>query len=507
MERFDAAIIGGGPEGLIAAITLARAGLRVIVLEKQGAPGGRATTREFHPGFRASPYTDELPAMPSRLYRSLDLARRGAILLPTPASALVSDSGTSLIFADAARAARSVTAAARAGFLGLREEVESLRRAVEMRVSSLAAPSPRRRFSWRRQPRGAPWPIETWTRASLRDALDTRIPDPLLTLHLAADAASGRAVSPFLAGTALHVLAPGAGLSGRTAGGLGGLGRALADAAMEAGVVIRCNAEVGDIRVKHGRAMALVVGREEIEARAFLSTLDVKRTMLSLIAWSELPASVVKGVGHFRMAGQAGRVLFALDAPPNFAPSRETPDAAAGPIHVVSSMKALTLAHEQWRAGRLADEPLVTLRLPAFADPRLAPIGKAVMTATVSAVPSRMSGGWEEARRERLAAIALGAAERAIPGVASLVLAQQVIVGADLEQELGATEGDLDGGDLAADQVLDSRPLPGVAWRDGRTPIASLFLAGRSSAASPFLLGASGSRAAHAILADLGPAR
>ena len=140
MERFDAAIIGGGPEGLIAAITLARASLRVIVLEKQSAPGGRATTREFHPGFRASPYTDELPAMPSRLYRSLDLARHGAILVPAPASLLVSDSGTSLIFADAARSGRSVPAVARAGFLGLREEVETVRRAVEMRFVSAAAP-------------------------------------------------------------------------------------------------------------------------------------------------------------------------------------------------------------------------------------------------------------------------------------------------------------------------------------------------------------------------------
>ena len=509
MERFDAAIIGGGPEGLIAAIILARAGLRIVVLEKQSAPGGRATTREFHPGFRASPYTDELPAMPSRLYRSLDLARRGALLVPAPASVLVSDSGTSLIFADAARAGRSVPAAARAGFLGLREEVEILRRTVELGFALPAAPRPRRWFAWRRQPRSAPWPIESWTQASLCDALARRIPDPLLGLHLAADAAAGRAVSPFLAGTALHALAPGVGLSGRTAGGLGRLGRALADAAKEAGAVIRCNAAVSDIRVKHGRATALVVGREEIEARVFLSTLDVKRTMLSLIAWSELPASVVKRVGHFRMAGQAARVLFALDAPPDFALSRETPDAAAGPIHVLGSIMALTLAHEQWRAGRLADKPQVTLRLPAFADPRLAPIGKAVMTATISAVPSRMSGGREEPRREQLAAIALGAAERAIPGVTSLVLAQHVIVGADVEEELGATEGDPDGGELAADQVLDSRPLPGAAWRGGRTPIASLFLAGRSSAAAPFLLGASGSLAARAIIADLraGPAR
>jgi phytoene dehydrogenase-like protein len=502
MKRFDAAIIGGGPEGLVAAITLARAGFSVIIVEKQNAPGGRATTREFHPGFRVSPYTDELPAIPSRLYRKLNLARHGAILAPSPASVLISESGTSLFFADAARSARTVPAAARSGFLAFREEVETLRRAVEERVFSLDAPAPRRWYSRSRGGRSAPWPIESWARASLRDVLRARIPDSLLRLHLAADAVSGRAVSPFLAGTALHALAPGVGLSGSTAGGLGRLGRALVEVATQAGVVIRCDAEVTEIGVKRGRATGILVGSEDIDARAFLSTLDVKRTMLGLIASSELPASVVKRVGHFRMAGQGARVLFALDAAPDFALAREIPDAASGPIHVLGSMKALTAAHELWRAGRLADAPPVTLRLPGFADPRLAPIGKAVMTATISAVPSRMSGGWEEPRREQLGTIALAAAERAIPGVTSLVLAQHVIVGTDVEQTLGATEGDLDGGEIAADQVLDSRPLRGAEWRDGRTPIASLFLAG-SSPASPFVLGAAGERAARAIIADL----
>ena len=75
MSRYEAAIVGAGPEALVASIVLARAGLRVLVLEKSDAPGGRATTLEFHPGFRASPYADELPAMPHRLYRSLGLAQ------------------------------------------------------------------------------------------------------------------------------------------------------------------------------------------------------------------------------------------------------------------------------------------------------------------------------------------------------------------------------------------------------------------------------------------------
>src|SRR5258708_25786387 len=142
MGRFDAAIIGGGPEGLIAAITLARAGFQVIVLEKASAPGGRATTREFHPGFHASPYTDELPAIPGRLYRSLDLARHGAILAPSPASMLISDAGTSLIFAHAARASRALPHAARSGLLAFRQEFGVLRPPRVSRPPSRAPPPP-----------------------------------------------------------------------------------------------------------------------------------------------------------------------------------------------------------------------------------------------------------------------------------------------------------------------------------------------------------------------------
>jgi len=99
--------------------------------------------------------------------------------------------------------------------------------------------------------------------------------------------------------------------------------------------------------------------------------------------------------------------------------------------------------------------PLVTLRVPSFADPRFAPIGKAVMTATLSAVPARLfTGGWTDRDREKLVALALAAAERVMPGVAGLVLAHHIVTGLDIEKALGVTDGDLEGGELAPDQAL-----------------------------------------------------
>ncbi|HXJ00242.1 MAG TPA: NAD(P)/FAD-dependent oxidoreductase [Micropepsaceae bacterium] len=505
MDRFDAAVIGAGPEGLVAAVTLARAGLRVVLLDKADAPGGRAATHEFHPGFRASLFADELPAIPHRLYRKLNLARHGAILSPAPASVCVSSEGVSLLFADEARLSRTVPAAALPGILAFRRETEALQSAIEARA--FLSPGPLQRRWFRAVPgpaRAASWPAGGWGAASLADALAVRIAEPHLRLHLAADAVSGRAVSPFLAGTALHALAPGVGRSGQPAAGLGRLAVALVRAAETAGVAIRCGVEVTDIRVAHGRATAvLATGQGQIEAAAIISALDLRQTFFNLVPWSALPAAAVKRAERFRMVGQRARVLFALDRPPELPLARESPDAACGPIHVAESLQALSQAHDVWRVGVIPHWPLVTLRVPSFADPRLAPIGKAVMTATISAVPTSLfDGNWTDSRRAKLAATALDAAERAMPGVSALVLGHQIIAGPDIEAALGVTDGDIEGGELAPDQVLGFRPFGGAQWQDGRTPVQGLYLAGPSAAAAPFLLGVSGERAALSVAAD-----
>ena len=504
MDRYEAAIIGAGPEGLVASIVLARAGLRVLLVEKSDEPGGRATTLEFHPGFRASPYADELPPMAHRLYRSLGLARHGAILTPSPASVAVTDSGTSVLFANEELLARSAPAEAVADLLAFKRERQNAHAAVENRAATITRVQ-RRWFGSNNAPSSAAsWPSAGWVSDSLDGLLRARIGNPLLRLHLAADAISGRAVSPFLAGTALHALAPGIGGSGQPPAGLGRLARALVDIATANRVTIRCNAAVTRVPVSQGRAAGIVVdGNETIEAAAVLSTLDLKQTILGLVRWSDLPDALPKRIGRFRMAGQRARVLFALDAPPEIPFACEPRDAACGPIHVADSFENFCRSYESWRRGDIPECPLVTLRVPSFSDPRLAPIGKAVMTATLGGIPARLfDGAWTEEKRNRLSQLALAAAERAMPGVAARLLAQHVLVGSDFEAALGATAGDLDGGELSPDQALDFRPLGGPEWQDGRVPVHGLYLGGPSSAASPFLLGASGERAALAMLAD-----
>jgi phytoene dehydrogenase-like protein len=503
MERYDVAVIGAGPEGLIAAALLARAGASVIVLEKNEAPGGRATTREFHPGFRASPFTDELPAIPQRLFWSLDLARRGALLRYAPASVCVSANGTSVLYADDERLARSLSSFVGPGLVALSREIGAWQTSLAEHSATPAPPPSRLRF-WRR-PHSPPWPGEELGQHSLADALTARVNDAQLRLHLAADALLGRSASPFLAGTALHLLA--AGRSGVALGGLGTLGDAFTRVAEAAGATIRCNAEVNDVHLVRSalglrRATGVVVGTEEIMVRAVLSTLDAKRGFLSLFDWKGLPQKLVKQAAQFRARGQAARVLFALDEPPSFSFAREMPDTARGPIHIVPSLEAMSQAHDSWRAGAMPEQPHITLRVPSLSDPRLAPPGKAAMTATLGAIPAHLfDGPWTPDKRALLVKAALAAAETAAPGVSGRVLASHVIAAPDIEAALGLTDGDLDGGELTPDQALSFRPWPGM--EGGRTAVAGFYLAGPSAAPSPFLTGASGQRAALTLLADL----
>ncbi len=486
--RYDAAIIGAGADGLAAAIMLARNGLKTVVIERGARPGGLLSTLEFHPGFRASPYADEIAAVPPRIHWAFDLARRGAIFVPTPCSLARWPDRQHLLTASVPSPAASL-----------------LRQAADMRAGAITrggqqAERPQRRiFSLaHRRPSAGSWPGETWVTLSLQELLAQQVSDTDAQAHLAAFALGGRTADPFLRGSGLQFLAPGTGDSGIVTGGLGRLADVLAGAAEEAGADIRCGLDASDLKLDNGRiaGVALADG-SELEARAVISTLDLKRTFLSLFSWQALPKQLVARVGAFRMAGATARVLFALRSPP----ACSVPEVLRGPVHVAPGFSRFAEANLCWRSGTIAGELPVTLRVVSAADPGLAPPGSAVMTATLGAVPFRLfDGAWTKEKRDILRDRALGAAEAIFPGTSDHVLAAEVIAPSDMDERLGATEGDLWGGEIAADQMLDLRP-----WADlpaPRTPIRGLYLAGPSSPAGPIATCAAGVHAARAILTD-----
>ncbi len=484
--RYDVAIIGAGVEGLAAATLLAKAGHRIIVIERGERAGGRAATREFHPGFRASPFADELAPIPAQLHWALDLSRRGAIFTPAPSSLALWPGRRNVL-----RRGKGVAQ----GFL---ESAAKRSAAILARAETAMEPPPRRTiFTPRVSP--ASWLGEDWLLASANDVLAREIGDADTAAHVAALAFSGRAADPGLAGSALLLLAPGNGGSGTVVGGLATLAHALEQAAREAGVEISCGLDATDIRRARGRVTGVgLADGTEIEARAVVSTLDLKRTFLTFFQWNGLTKEIVSRVGAFRMAGSTARVLLALDGLPVL-PVR---NAIRGPIHVAPDLAMFADAYAAWRVGTIADRLPIALRFVSASDPGLAPVGAAVLTATLGCVPFRLfDGAWTREKRDRLRDLTLAAIEAVLPGTTARVLASETIVPPDIEEALGATEGDLMGGEIAADQMLDAGPWPDHPGP--RSPIRGLYLAGSQLSTGALATCAAGALAARALAADL----
>ena len=484
--RYDAAIIGAGAEGLAAATILGQAGLSVIVIERGSQAGGRYSTREFHPGFRASPFVDDIAGIPPALCWTLDLARHGAIVAPPRrSSACWPDRRHELALGGNANDAAEALLATAAGH----------RDAIAANV--LAGAKAVTPFSLLRRRDHPAWPAEAWATTTLDDALASANVAPDAAAHLAALALSGGVGDPFLQGSAIHLLAAGA-QGHRLAGGPGRLAQALFDAARAAGAEFSFGLEASDIQRRDGRIVGVgLADGTEIATRSVISTLDLKRTFLNFFSWSALPKPLVQRVSAFRMAGSTARVLFALEDRSSLAAS----GAVCGPIQPAPDLVRMKEACQAWRAGVLADALPVTLNLVSSRDPSLAPPSGAVVTATLGAIPFRLfDGAWTFEKRELLRRRALEAAETIFPGFAQHVVGSDVIAPPDIEDALGATEGDLRGGEIAGDQMLGCGP-----WSEPvlpRTPIAGLYLAGSHLTATAFATCVAGAVAANALIAD-----
>lgn len=449
--RYDTAIIGAGADGLAAASLLARAGRTVVVVERAAHAGGRCVTSEFAPGFFASPYADTVTRPPSAL----------PPLIGLPAG-LLEDFAP--VGADIAQRRDKLFARI------LSEAVTPAPRGLARRLAAMAT---------LKAPR--PWPGTDWADQSIAG----------LRAHTAQGdwraALTGRATDPQLMGSALTLLAAPQARSRQ--GGLGTIGAALQARAFKAGVELRFLQEVGEILLGEGRAAGLQLGDGNwIAARAVISTLDFKRTFLSLFKWADLPPGLLRDTGAWRMEGARARLLLALEAPPSF----------TKPFFVSEVWQDGMSARAAFRHGVVPRLPPMLVDPVSARDPSLAPPGKAVVTVTLSCIPARLfDGPWSGEKRELLMNRAL---ERLAPLKLPRIIAAAAIVPPDIEEALGLTGGDLDGGALAPDQMLSFRPGP-------RTQVPGLYLAGPSSAAGPLGLGAAGIAAAVAVMTDLSARR
>lgn len=518
-ESYDVVIVGGGHNGLVAATYLARAGSRVLVLEKQGTVGGAAVTQEIAPGFRCSTGAYMVGLLRPEVIEGLQLATRGLQFLSCePAVVALGQDHTALRLWTDSRKSQSEIAAHSA------KDAEMYPRFLEflghfakaLDPLMVRAPpdiqSPAYNDLWflfrraLRLRRVGTVPLQQLLRVPpmpVKDLVTEWFETELLRASLAADALLGTFQGPWSPGTAFglvrHLMATADGGSWRfVRGGMGVLSDGLARAAQEAGATVRTHTEVARIMSSAGRVSGVeTASGETIGAKIVASNADPKRTFLHLVDPAELSPEFLLQVRNYEMNGAVARVNLALDGAPRLAG-----DAEDLPPHfrIAPSLEYIERAYDDAKYGSASAEPFLDVVVPTVVDPTLAPSGKHVMSALVQYAPYNLRRGSWDKDRDKLGDRVLALLEDYLPGLERMVVARQVLTPADLESAFGLTEGHIYHGEMTLDQLYVLRPVPG--WSQYRTPVDGLYLCGSGAHPGGGITGAPGYNAARQILRD-----
>lgn len=523
MAAYDAVVVGAGHNGLVCAAHLARAGRRVVVVERAERIGGATATVELKPGFRAPALLHDAGRLRRSVVRDLALDRRGLRLLTPAVGAFVPDpdGGGIALHADPHRTVEELKSrsphdadAYRAFDRRVRSMASFLAHVAAATPPDVDRPSVSDALMGLRLGRAFRRLGDRAGREILRvlpmpvadlvgDAFDT---DPLRAL-LSARGVALTAMGPWTPGSAAVFLmdaAAGGGAAGATRyveGGPGALAAALGDAARDAGADVRTGAEVVAVTSGDGRAtgVALASG-EEISARVVVSAADPKRTLSWVDPVVAGPTLLWRG-RHIRTPGSAAKVNLALSSLPPFADVAD-PALLTGRIVVGPSIDHLERAADDRKYGRVSEAPWLEMTIPSLTDPTLAPEGRHVASAWVHHAPHTLrTGEWDASARERLGDLVLETLEAHAPGATAMVEARQVLAPPDLEREYGLTEGCVLHAEPGLDQFFAWRPLLGHArYRFG---IPGLYLAASGAHPGGGITGAPGANAAREVLADL----
>jgi len=525
MKKHDAIIIGAGHNGLTNAAYLAKAGLDVVVLEKNDYIGGAAVSRELEPGWIYSNCSYVCSMMRQAIHRDLDLTRHGLLLVPYLATVNFGDDGTTLVGyhdeeaahlelkrhsphdadamhrfqADLARYSQLI----RKTLLRTPPDPTSFRPRDIMELLFLA-----KQF-WKLGEREIYEYIRFFT-MSAAEFLEEYFENELI---------KGAMASPGVIGTALGVYSPGSayillhhvmgdvdgniGAWGLARGGMGAISNALASALREHGGQIRTNSGVEQVLVHNGRATGVVLENgEELHADIVVSNLDAKRTFTQIIDKQDLPPGIHERARNFKIRGSSGKVNIALSDAPKFnnvPDNRYVSHCAQG---FCGSLETMERAYDCWKRGRWSDDPFIESIIPSDWDPTVAPPGRHWMSNFIQYCPPTLADGpWTPEKREQFGQTVVDKIERYSPGFKDLIVHMEVRTPHEIENEIGLTEGNIFQGELTIDQLLFNRPFPGYAQY--RMPIRNLYMCGSSTHPGGGVSSACGANAAREILMDL----
>ncbi|HUL70248.1 MAG TPA: NAD(P)/FAD-dependent oxidoreductase [Gemmatimonadales bacterium] len=524
---YDLIIIGGGHNGLVTAAYTARAGLKVLVLERREMVGGCAVTEELWPGFKVSTASYVNSLFRPEIIRDLELKRHGFEMLPrSPSSFTPFPDGRYLLMGpDKEMTHREISKFSRKDAENLPKYEAMLEKVAEWLEPTLVrtpanpwslAPGnllelARLGLGFRRLGTDGVRAIEVLTGAA-NPILDRWFESEEVKATLATDAIIGAFATPSMPGTAYvlfhHVMGECDGVRGvwgYVRGGMGGLSNAIAAAAREKGAEIRTNATVARILVRDGRATGVVLADgSELTARKVASGVDAQVTFLKLMDTKELPSEFVDGVEHLDYASGSCKVNLALTEVPNFTclPGNTPGPQHRGTIHLCPDRTYIEKAFDPAKYGYISPNPIIEATIPSSLDDTVAPKGKHVMSMFTQYFPYTLApdGGTLEENRRSYAERCIDIMTEYAPNFRKSVISYQVLAPADLETRFGLTGGNIMQGTMSLSSLAFMRPLPGYA--DYRTPVKGLYLCGAATHPGGGVMGACGYNAAREILKD-----
>ncbi len=524
-NKYDVIVIGGGHNGLTNAAYLARAGKKVLVLERRHVLGGAAVTEEVFPGFKFSVCSYVVSLLRPEIIRDLDLPRHGLEILPLDGTFTPMPNGDYLWRVnDHGKSRREIARHSKVDAEAYEEfgkAMQAMCRFVKP-ILSMVPPDPStlnprelmkllflgKRFQGLTS-EDKYNQVQLMTMSAI-DFLDQWFETDVLKATMSASGIIGTFLGVRSPGTAYVLLhhymgeIDGAFRSwGFSRGGTGAISSAIAEAAREFGAEIRTQAPIAKIIVKNNRAQGVVLQNgDEVYGDVISSSVDPRLTFIKFIEESQLPAEFLEDVRRYKFRGSSGKVNIALDALPDFKCLPGPGAHLRGAISISPSVEYMERAYDDAKYGNFSRRPYIDMVIPSLTDPSVAPPGKHVMSCFVQYAPYKLRPGlnWDD-QREAFGNTVIDTISEYAPNFKSIILNKQVLTPLDLEREFGLSEGNIFQGELSLEQLFFLRPVPGYA--QFRTPIKNLYMCGSATHPGGGIMGAPGRLAALEILKDV----
>jgi phytoene dehydrogenase-like protein len=533
--RYDAIVVGGGHNGLVAAAYLARSGARTLVCEARDHTGGAATTEApwpEAPEYRVTRLSYVMSLMPPTIINDLDLARHGYKIYPMgPYYQAFPEGGSIKLYADDAKrnfeevskwSRKDAEAMPRwdAWLAGLADVLGPLLLQVPPKLGSRRPKdlAETLRLAWGQRGLSVRT-IADVTRLmtmSIADLLDDWFESSQVKGALAVNGVIGTWAGPYEPGTA-YVMAHHSigdvgdghlGNWGFQEGGMGAVSGAIASAARGFGTEARTDSKVARVLVEGGRAAGVVLENgEELRAGVVVSSLHPRTAFLDHVGRDNLPADFVSDIEHWKTRSGVVKINLALAELPDFIadPGTELAEHHTGSVEMAPTMEYIERAFIDAREGRPALRPFSDGVIPTAFDKTLCPEGHHIMSLFTQWVPADWN---EQPHTEELQAYAdrmIDCYNEVAPNFKSSILHTDIVGPYQMEHDYGLIGGNIFHGELSLEQLFHMRPAPGFA--DYRTPVPGLYYASSATHAGGGVCGIPGMQAAKAAISDAKAAR